>query len=52
MEHLYSLKDELCLRCGYKRQYLECDCGDNIGLEEQDYGGLCGYHYHQLHRDS
>jgi len=47
-QFLYSREHDECLRCEYTRHYYECLCEDELGLEEQDFGGLCGYHHHAL----
>ena len=48
-QFLYSRKHEECLRCEYTRDYDECRlCPVELGLDEQDLGGLCSYDYHAL----
>ncbi|UIJ38690.1 hypothetical protein LWC08_03735 [Desulfobaculum bizertense] len=48
----YIFEDDICLSCGYKRLYTECArCHDGISIEEQDFGGLCGYCYNLCIKD-
>lgn len=48
----FILKDDLCAACGAERSYHECAvCGESLGLDEQDFNGLCGYHHWQATKD-
>jgi hypothetical protein len=48
----FSVKEDSCLACGESRPYDEClRCGETLNLDEQDYGGLCGYCEHVTSKD-
>ncbi|MEQ8468753.1 hypothetical protein [Coleofasciculus sp. E1-EBD-02] len=36
----YLLAEDCCAACGYKREYLYCECGNPLSLDEQ-FQGLC-----------
>jgi DNA-directed RNA polymerase subunit RPC12/RpoP len=45
---LFVVSSGECLWCDYELDHREClFCGEGLGLDEQDNGGLCGYHAHQ-----
>lgn len=40
----YLLDDDACLSCGETRSYRQCAvCSNEVGIDEQDLGGLCGW---------
>lgn len=48
----FHLESDNCLVCGATRQYTECIlCGEVLGPDDQDNGGLCGYHKWQADKD-
>lgn len=50
--HTYVVEEGACARCGYEREYTEClRCSADIGIEEQELGGLCGYCAHVMGKD-
>lgn len=41
-----------CAICFAELQHTECAvCGEGLGVAEQDYGGLCGYHHYVASKD-
>jgi hypothetical protein len=43
----FMIYDQNCLWCDAELDYTECGlCEDSLGQEDQDNGGLCGYHAH------
>lgn len=43
----FSLIDQTCAWCEATLDYNECSsCGESLSQDEQDLGGICGYHYH------
>lgn len=48
----FILQDDLCAACGGSLSYYECAvCGVSLGPDDQDFGGLCGYHHHLAMKD-
>jgi hypothetical protein len=48
----FLLTDNVCLSCGAKLEYLECNiCGNMLSPFEQEFNGLCSYHYHLFTKD-
>ncbi|WP_433704452.1 hypothetical protein [Paraburkholderia sacchari] len=48
----YVFAEEACIACGATPEHEECAvCGAGLGPDEQDLGGLCGYHYNQARND-
>lgn len=48
----YVVVEGECLACGTSPKHERCAvCSAHLGPEEQEYNGLCGYHYHQLGKD-
>ena len=48
----FILHDDLCAACGGSLSYYECAvCGESLGPDDQDFGGLCGYHHWQAIKD-
>jgi len=48
----YVVEEDLCARCGTSKEFHECFlCGATLDTSEQDFGGLCGYHYWQAQKD-
>lgn len=44
----FILAEDLCAACGGSLSYHECAvCGEILGPEDQDFGGLCSYHHWQ-----
>jgi len=48
----YVVGDDECCWCGYTRSYKTCAiCEESLSLDEQEFGGLCGYHYNVMSKD-
>lgn len=48
----FILQEDLCAACGGSLSYYTCACCcEALGPDDQDYGGLCGYHYHLAMKD-
>lgn len=48
----YMLEEKKCIACDATPEYHECAvCYSEIGPDEQEFNGLCGYHYSQMMRD-
>jgi hypothetical protein len=48
----YICTIDKCVLCGYQRQHEECArCYGAIGLDEQDFNGLCGYCHNLMSKD-
>ncbi|MGT2476663.1 hypothetical protein [Paraburkholderia terrae] len=48
----YIVEDGECAACGATPAHDHCAvCHAHLGPDEQDYNGLCGYHYHQAMKD-
>jgi len=48
----FLVEASVCAACGAVPQYDECFiCGSSLSPEEQDFGGLCGYHYWVTQKD-
>lgn len=48
----FILQEDLCAACGESLSFYECViCGDSLGPEDQDGGGLCNYHQYQAGKD-
>lgn len=48
-EETYLLSEDQCMLCLVSRQYERCiRCSEQLGLDEQDDGGLCGYCLHAM----
>jgi len=48
----FVVDEDMCLRCGYQREYLECiRCGAALEVGEQELAGLCGYCEHMTGKD-
>ena len=42
----FLLKEGICLACSSEMWHSECAvCGTGLSTDEQDFNGLCGYHY-------
>ena len=51
-EDTYIAQEDQCVRCGATRSYTSClMCHEPLSTEEQDFNGLCGYHYHMAMKD-
>ncbi|MEZ5955577.1 MAG: hypothetical protein R3C13_14875 [Hyphomonas sp.] len=48
----YLREEDFCAACSTTRNYEECYiCSADLTPEEQDFGGLCGYHEHIMSKD-
>jgi len=48
----FIIEEDLCAACGASLLYDECTiCGDSLGPDDQEFDGLCGYHYNQAMKD-
>jgi DNA-directed RNA polymerase subunit M/transcription elongation factor TFIIS len=48
----FILHEDMCAACGESLSYYECDvCGETLGPDDQDNGGLCSYHHYQAMKD-
>lgn len=48
----YIIGEDTCAYCGYSREYTQCAvCHCSIGIEEQEFNGLCSYHYNLAMKD-
>lgn len=48
----FIIEDDECAACGAITAHHACAvCHAHLGPEEQEYNGLCGYHYHQAMKD-
>jgi hypothetical protein len=48
----YIIEDGECAACGATPEHDHCAvCHAHLGPDEQDYNGLCGYHFHQAMKD-
>ncbi|AVA34662.1 hypothetical protein RN01_30445 [Cupriavidus sp. SHE] len=48
----YVLEEKTCIACDATPKHDECAvCGAGIGPDEQEFNGLCGYHYNQMMKD-
>lgn len=48
----FILQEDMCAACGESLSYYECAiCGESLGPDDQDGGGLCGYHHHMAMKD-
>ncbi len=48
----YIFEMDRCIFCGYERQHKECArCYGPIGVDEQDFNGLCGYCHNLMIKD-
>ena len=48
----FIIDEDLCAVCYETRAYTEClICGAGLTPEEQDLGGLCGFHHHVITKD-
>jgi hypothetical protein len=48
----YVCEAGLCVACGEGHAYTECAvCGQRLSSDEQDFNGLCGYHYDRAMKD-
>lgn len=51
-EDTYVIQEDQCVRCGTTRAYKTCPlCGEYLSTDEQEFNGLCGYHYHTAMKD-
>lgn len=49
----FILQEDMCAACGESLSYYECAiCGEALGPEDQDGGGLCSYHHYQAMKDN
>jgi len=47
----FMISEQHCLWCGAELEYTECFlCEEALGQEDQDNGGLCGYHAHMYEK--
>lgn len=45
--YTFLIHEQCCLWCGAELDYKECtSCEEALGQDDQDNGGLCGYHAH------
>jgi len=47
----FIIAEQCCRWCQTTLDYDECPCGVKLGQDDQDNGGLCGYHYHQASKN-
>ncbi|WP_114194661.1 hypothetical protein [Edaphovirga cremea] len=48
----FLIAEQLCVWCGATLDHEECIfCGEHLKQDDQDNGGLCGYHYHLHTKD-
>lgn len=48
----FIIEEDLCAACGGSLEHYECGvCGDSLGPDDQEFDGLCSYHYHQKMKD-
>jgi hypothetical protein len=48
----FIVEEGICLGCEAELSHDECAvCGEALSTDEQDFGGLCGYHYHLATKD-
>jgi RecJ-like exonuclease len=48
----YVFSERACIACSATPEHEECAvCGVGLGPDEQDFDGLCGYHYNQARND-
>jgi len=48
----YVVAEAVCFFCEYRPKYFECAvCQQPLGLDDQDNGGLCGYHSNVMDND-
>lgn len=48
----FVLAEDLCAACGGSLSYYECTvCGEALGPDDQELGGLCSYHHWQAMKD-
>ncbi|MDD5057725.1 MAG: hypothetical protein PHQ60_07615 [Sideroxydans sp.] len=51
-QETFIIQEDLCAACGGCLSYYECACcHEALGSDDQNYGGLCGYHYHLAMKD-
>ncbi|NHZ82769.1 hypothetical protein F2P44_26330 [Massilia sp. CCM 8695] len=49
---MFSVPDGRCQWCDYELEDWECAiCGEGLGLDEQENGGLCSYHHYKMSKD-
>ena len=49
----YVRAEDKCVVCLESRTYTECAiCGTDLDTDEQDFNGLCGYHYNVVTKDN
>ncbi|MRT20082.1 hypothetical protein FYM52_06950 [Comamonas sp. CAH-2] len=52
-QHAFHVETGACLLCRGTLQHTECAfCGESLGPDDQDNGGLCGYHKWQVEKDA
>src|SRR5690606_32562006 len=48
----YVVEEDACPRCGHERDYTESlRCNEDVGSDEQELSGLCGYCAHVMGKD-
>lgn len=48
----FLVEEGVCIACGAELHYTACAvCGEGLSVDEQDLGGLCGYHHHVASKD-
>lgn len=48
----FVIEEDKCVMCGAKRQYSSCYiCGEELGTDEQEFDGLCCYHFNVMSKD-
>lgn len=48
----FVVDEGMCMICEAEIQYSECAvCGQSLSVEEQEFGGLCGYHHHTFNKN-
>jgi hypothetical protein len=48
----FLLEEGICLACSSEKWHQECMiCGTGLSTDEQELGGLCGYHHHVATKD-
>ncbi|QXE89175.1 hypothetical protein KP001_11925 [Geomonas subterranea] len=48
----FIVEEDLCAACGAGLAFVECGvCGESLGPYDQEFDGLCSYHYSQMMKD-
>ncbi|WP_434627085.1 hypothetical protein [Chromobacterium sp. CV08] len=52
VRHTFICENGVCIACEEGLHHSNCEvCGEALGPDDQEYGGLCGYHAWQAQRD-